>query len=194
MPSTIYVRNSCRDKNRMMYRFFRILHFAVWLSLWISWFVHIMCSSSVLKAIISHLACMQTTCRYTVPADLLMLIVCRTVCLYAWMPCRAGWLLTGCSLTTARPRRCSGAHRHVASTTSLIVPFVLEAQRWILYLLCATFWSCWIPGSPWARTSLQSSKQVSRHCDWFVVCAIRYHVVPWLKHWWSVRSITVIQH
>jgi len=59
---------------------------------------------------------MQTTRKYTVHADLLMLIVCRTVCLYVWMMCRAGWLLTGCFSTTVR-LRCSGAHRHAASAT-----------------------------------------------------------------------------
>lgn len=120
-------------------------------------FTHFTCSKGVLKAIISHLTRMQTTHRYTVHADLLMLIIYRTVCLYVWMLCRAGWLLSGCSLTTVRPR-CSGAHRHVASTRFLIVPFVSEAQMWILYLLCMIFWSCWIPG---ARTFLQLSKLYS---------------------------------
>ena len=42
---------------------------------------------------------------------------------------------------------------------------------------------------------LLSSMQVLRHCNRSVVCGIRYHVPywPWFKHWWSVRSTTVIQ-
>ena len=63
---------------------------------------------------------MQTTRRYTVHADLLMLIVCRTVCLFVWMTCRAEWLLTGCSSTAVR-LTCSGAHQHVACTRLTII-------------------------------------------------------------------------
>ena len=41
-----------------------------------------------------------------------------------------------------------------------------------------------------------SDRTVSWHCDGFVVCGDRYHVVPywpWFRHWWSVRSTTAIQ-
>ena len=37
---------------------------------------------------------MQTICKYTANADLLMLLACRTACLHVWMMCHAGWLLT----------------------------------------------------------------------------------------------------
>ena len=95
------------------------------------------------KAITLHLKRMQTTCRYTVHADLLTFTVCMTACLCVWMTCRAGWLLTNCSLTTLR-LRCSGAYRHLASTKSQVVPFVLEEQLCNLYPPCETVGSCWV--------------------------------------------------
>ena len=112
------------------------------------------------EATIWHNMRMQTICKYTANADLLMLFACRTACLHVWMMWHAGWLLTSCSSITPSPK-CSGAHQNAVSTRSQVMLFISEAQPYNLYPLYATLGLCWMLRSPWAR---MSEKRAS--CCW----------------------------
>ena len=140
-PTTQYMRSKstssepsevlCRDRSLGRFCFYCILQTCY------SWS----------EATISHHMRMQTICKYTTNADLLMLFASRTACLHVWMMWHAEWLLTGCSSITPSPKY-SGAHQQAVSTRYQVVPFVSEAQPYNLHPLYATLGSCWMPKSP----------------------------------------------
>ena len=60
---------------------------------------------------------MQTIYRYTANADLLMLSVCKSACLYVWTMWHVGWRPTGCSLITpCRQHQIRGRAVRIGST------------------------------------------------------------------------------